>query len=81
MFRIYSDALTLRTPSEAVFWEYKELRERDFGVSDPVRLKIPSPPPEKYPNRKGRKSEWEVEKLWEWEEKGGLGTTSLQYWA
>ena len=26
-------------PLEAVFWEYKELRERNFGVSDPVQLK------------------------------------------
>ena len=58
-----------------VFWEYKELRERDFKVSDPVRLKILSLSPEKYPNWKGRKSEWEVEELWEWEDKGGLGTT------
>ena len=57
-----------------VFWEYKELRERDFKVSDPVRLKILSISPEKYPNWKGRKSEWEVEELWEWEDKGGLGT-------
>ena len=58
-----------------VFWEYKELRERDFKVSDLVRLKILSLSPEKYPNWKGRKSEWEVEELWEWEDKGGLGTT------